>query len=558
MPTVAEVFAQTLVSYGTEHYFCLTGGDHDIWIALHNAGIKIINCRNEASATYMADGYARVSGKPGFVYGQRGPGVANVAAAMADPYWAHSPVVSLTSSIALRSRDRFEYQDVDGFDMHRAVTRWNKALMVPQRTAEMVRAAIRAATGPVPGPVHLEIAADMLPLDAGASTPYREEDLGRVNARRLPAPQASIDQLVKHLAKAERPLIIAGNGVIISEAWDALTKLAESLAIPVVTTLGGKGAISESHRRAVGVIGRYSRRVANESVREADVVLVIGSELGGLATNAWALPLGDKPLYHIDTDPDVIGHNYKTTLGIIADAKTALEQMVAAVARDKLAKSDTAWTQSLEERVAVWREHAAALATTDMPDGIHPAAVVAELRKVMGPNDLLAADTGAIAAWAGALFPNGAGRTIIRSTGSLGWVVPGAMGACLARPDRRTIALTGDGGLLYHIGELETAMRCNIPVVIVVLNNRCFGSEHHLLKHRWGGAQVPEVIDFYDVDYAAIAKGFGAFGITVHDRSEIAGALKQALASNKPALVDIRTSKEAEAPAESYRGNSLV
>lgn len=556
MPTVAEVLAQTLVAYGTQNYFCLTGGDHDLWIALHDAGIRIINCRSESAAVYMADGYARISGRPGFVYGQRGPGVANVAAAMADPYWAHSPVISLTSSIALRSRDRYEYQDVDGFDMHRAVTTWNKALAVPQRTAEMVRAAIRAATGPVPGTAHLEIPADMLALDAGTSDPYREEDLGQINARRLtPSPQ-QIAALVERLAKAQRPLIVAGNGVIISEAWQELTQFAEAFGIPVATTLGGKGAIDENHELAVGVIGRYSRRVANETVREADVILAIGTELGGLATNAWALPFGDKPLFHIDTNPQVLGHNYRTELSIVADAKLALRAMLAAMPAQHGARSP--WAGEVASRVSAWRTHAAALATQHPSDGIHPAEVIARLREVMTPQDLLAADTGAIAAWAASLFPVPAGRSMIRSTGSLGWVVPGAMGAALARPDRTTVALTGDGGLLYHIAELETAIRCNIPVVIVVLNNRAFGSEHHLLQRRWGGRDIPEVIDFHDADFAAIARGFGAFGIRVTESARISDAIKQAIAAKRPALVDILVSKQAEAPAESYRGNSPV
>jgi acetolactate synthase-1/2/3 large subunit len=557
MPTVAETLAQTLVAYGTQNYFCLTGGDHDLWIALHDAGIRIVNCRSESAAVYMADGYARVSGRPGFVYGQRGPGVANVAAAMADSYWAHSPVISLTSSIALRSRDRYEYQDVDGFDLHRAVTKWNKALAVPHRVADMVRAAIRVATGPVPGPVHLEIPADMLPVDAGASRPYREENLGQVNARRLTPPAEEIGTVVDRLIRAERPLIVAGNGVIISEGWRELTQFAEALSIPVVTTLGGKGAIAEDHDLAVGVIGRYSRRVANETVREADAVLAVGTQLGGLATNAWALPFGDKPLFHIDTEPQVIGHNYRTEIGIVADAKLALQAMMAGASAQQR-RARTPWADNVAQRVAAWRVHAAKLAEQRPADGIHPAEVIARLREAMAPGDLLAADTGAIAAWAGTLFPVAEGRSMIRSTGSLGWVVPGAMGAALARPDRVTVALTGDGGLLYHIGELETAIRCDIPVVIVVLNNRAFGSEHHLLQHRWGGREIPEVVDFHDADFAAIARGFGAFGVRVRKSGEIAEALKQAIAAKRPALVDILVSKQAEAPAESYRGDSPV
>lgn len=557
MPTVAQVLAETLVAYGTQHYFCLTGGDHDLWIALHDAGIRIVNCRSESAAVYMADGYARVSGRPGFVYGQRGPGVANVAAAMADPYWAHSPVISLTSSIALRSRDRYEYQDVDGFDMHRPVTRWNKTLSVPHRVGDMVRAAIRVATGPVPGPVHLEIPADMLSADAGASETYREEELGAVNARRLQPSRVSVGRLVDRLAKADRPLIIAGNGVVISEAWHELTDLAEVLRVPVATTLGGKGAIAEDHELAVGVVGRYSRRVANEIVADADLILAIGTQLGGLATNGWTLPIAGKPLLHVDTDPQVIGHNYRTELGIVADAKATLG-LARTVLQDIAATAQSPWVEDVTRRVADWRRHADALAEREMSDGIHPAYVMAKLRGVLRPGDLLAADTGAIAAWAGTLFPVGAGRSLLRSTGSLGWVVPGAMGAALANPDRTTVALTGDGGLLYHIAELETAIRCQIPIVIVVLNNRAFGSEAHLLRHRWGGRNIPEVVDFHDADFGAIARGFGAVGIRVRNRGDVADALREAIESRRPALVDILTSKDAEAPAESYRGDGAV
>src|SRR5262249_50194539 len=151
----SEVVAKTLKEYGTEKFFCFMGGDHELWYALHDVGIEIINCRSEAGAVYMADGYGRVSGKPGFVYGQRGPGVSNVAGAMAARLWASSPLISLPSSIAMASRDRFEYQELDCLEMHKGVTNWNKTLWVPERAAAMTRAAIRAATGPTPRPVHL-------------------------------------------------------------------------------------------------------------------------------------------------------------------------------------------------------------------------------------------------------------------------------------------------------------------------------------------------------------------------------------------------------------------
>lgn len=558
MPSVATRIAETLVSYDTDYYFCVTGGDHDLWIALHDAGIKIINCRNEAAAAYMADGYARVSGRPGYVYGQRGPGVANVAAALADALWAHSPVVSLTSSIALRSRDRFEYQDVDGFDMHRAVTRWNRALQAPDRIADMIRAAIRMATGPVPGPVHLEVPADVFALEAPNARPFRQHGAGEVNAWRMAPGADDVARVADLLTSGARPVILAGHGVVISQAWQELSDLARLLDIPVATTVGGKGSIDEKDRLAVGVIGRYSRRAANEIVRDADLVLAIGTQLGGLATHAWSLPLGEKTLIHVDTNVEAIGLNYETDAGVVADAKLTLRALADELKRRGASRSGTAWSAEAERRVADWRVHAEALVQENPEDGIHPAVALAELHKLMGDDDLLAADTGAICAWGATLFDVPAGRTFMRSTGSLGWVVPGAMGAALARPDRRTVALTGDGGLLYHIGELETALRCEIPLVIVVLNNRAFGSEHHLLKHRWGGKHVPEVVDFYDSDFAAVARGFGAFGVRVEHRDQIADALEAAFAAGKPALVDILVSKEAEAPTENFRGNSPV
>ena len=547
--TVAEAIAQTLKAYGTEHFFCMCGGDHALWYALKDAGIRIVNCRTENAAVYMADGYARVTGKPGFVYGQRGPGVANLAGALADPLWAMSPVVSLTSSIALTSRDRYEYQELDGLPLHDAVTRWNKSVQAPERAAAMLRAAIRAATGPAPGPVHLEIPADMFSEETPEEI-YAEEGLGRVNARRLPPDAATLSALLDRLLGAERPLILAGNGVVISQAWDALTRFAEALSIPVATTLGGKGSIAEDHPLAVGVIGRNSRRVGNDAVRDCDLVLAIGTRLGGLATHRWKLPFQEKTILQIDSDPQMLGHNYRLGIGLVADASLALEAGLREVAARKLARPRSSWAEAMAARVAAWRAAAARQAEEAPKDGIHPARILAALQRAMGPRDLIGADTGAHGGWVGALFPVAAGRTMVRANGSLGWVFPGAMGAALAAPGRRTVAVTGDGGMMYHIAELETALRCDIPIVVVVLNNACLASEYHSQKNH--GRLVPEVLDYRDVDFAAVARAFGAFGVRVEEADGLDGAIAQAFAAGKPALIDVRTSKEAQSPSANY------
>jgi acetolactate synthase-1/2/3 large subunit len=553
--TVAEAIAQTLKAYGTEYFFCMCGGDHALWYALKDAGIRIVNCRSENAAVYMADGYARISGRPGFVYGQRGPGVANLAGALADPLWAMSPVVSLTSSIALSSRDRYEYQELDGLPLHDAVTRWNKSLHAPERAAAMTRAAIRAATGPTPGPVHLEIPADMF-ADENHEEIYREEGLGRVNARRQAPDRAALSALLDRLLAAERPLILAGTGAIISEAWDALARLAETLGIPVATTLGGKGAMDEQSALAVGVIGRNSRRIGNEAVRDCDLVLAIGTRLGGLATHRWKLPFQEKIILQIDSDPEMLGHNYRITLGLLADAKLALEAALEDIAARRLARPRSAWASAMSARVAAWREAAARQASEQPGDGIHPARTIAALRRAMAPEDLIGADTGALGGWVGALFPVAAGRSIVRANGSLGWVFPGALGAALARPDRRTVAVTGDGGMMYHIAELETALRCDIPVIVVVLNNACLASEYHTQKTH--GRLVPEVLDYRDVDFAAVARAFGAFGVRVEEAQALDQAIAQAFAAGKPALIDVRTSKEAQSPSANHDATRAV
>ncbi len=557
MTTVSEIVAKTLLAYDTRHFFCMMGGDHELWMSLHDAGIKLINCRSESGAVYMADGYARVTGKPGFVYGQRGPGVSNVAGALADAYWALSPVISLTSSIAMSSRDRFEYQELDGLPLHVGVTRWNKTVSSPDRAAAMLRAAIRVATGTPPGPVHLEIPANMFRDKADPRDAYREKDVGHVNDRRVVPDSAQVTRLVDLLLQSERPLIVAGGGVIISQAWDAVTTFADALSIPVATTLGGKGAIDAGHDLAVGVIGRNSSKVGNDAVRDADMILAIGTRLGGLATHRWTLPFGEKRLLQIDSDPDVIGHNYPTELGVIGDAKLTLEAALASIDARKLRRARTGWAKEIGKRVGTWRGHADRLAEEKPNDGIHPAAVIASLRKAMAPEDLIAADTGAHGGWVGGLFPVKAGRSMVRANGSLGWVFPGAMGAALATPQRRTVAVTGDGGMLYHIAEFETALRCNIPIVAVVLNNASLASERHHQESHYKRV-ITEVCDYRDVDFAAVARAFGAHGTRVENGADLGDAVRDALKSNMPALIDVRVSRDAHAPSANQDKTRLV
>jgi len=554
MPTVADAISRTLKAYGTEYLFCLTGGDHALWIALDDAGIEVVLCRSEHAAVYAADGYARQSGRPGFVYGQYGPGVANVVAGLADAWWASSPVISLTTSMRTTSLGRHEYQDLDQVPMHGPVTAWAKTVIRPDQAVPFLRTAIRVATSTPAKPVHLEIPSDLLAEElADPGDLYAEGGAGRVPSRRAAADPNAVRQVVNALATATRPLVLAGAGVVQSEAWSELAELAELCDIPVVTSMGGKGAIDETHPRSVGLIGRYSRKVANDVASEADLVLAIGTRLGGMVTDSWRVPAPTARIVHIDADATVLGTTYREELGVVGDAKLALRAICDEVRRRPTRSTFPDWAEEVTGRVEAWRRQAAELGAGSRHGAIHPAAVIAALRTQMAPTDVLVADTGYMGAWTGALYPVTApGHHFLRAAGSLGWALPAAIGAAVAAPDHRVACVIGDGGVGYHLFELETALRCGVDLTVVVMNNCSLAFEVHGQRLQWDNRVLPKVDDFLDVDYATVARAIGAEGVRVDDPEELTPAIRAALTCGRPALVDVRIDADAIAPVTNF------
>lgn len=551
MPLVPELIAATLKAHGIDVFFQVTGGDTALWIALHDAGIRMILCRSEQAATYMADGYARISGRPAFVYGQHGPGAANVVASLPDALWGGSSVVALASTVPSHTRGRFAYQELDQLALFAPVTKWNRAAYRTDHVGPLLRDAIRAATQAPAGPTHLELSRDMLKAELD-----RADDL--VDARAEPAPSvraapdlAELDRALALLAAAERPVVLAGSGVVAARAHEELRALADITSIPIATTVGGKGSIAEDHPAALGVVGRYSRKVANDLLERADAVLVVGSRLGALSTDGYRVPARSARIAHVDVDPGVFGVTYRTDVRVLADARLAL---AALAARAGGVRVPLAWRDEARDRVAAWKRDVrrtieAARASRPM----HPAVVLDVLRGKLAAEDIVVADTGYMAAWAGVLYETrAAGRTFIRAAGSLGWALPASLGAALAAPQRRVACITGDGGVGYHIAELETAARCGIPAVVLVLNNRALAFEYHEQRHHWRGRIVPEANDFSDVDHGAVARAFGAYGARVDDADALAATLDDALAAGRPALIDVLVDKEAIAPVTNF------
>jgi acetolactate synthase-1/2/3 large subunit len=553
----AAAIAMEMQALGVEHFFLMTGRDNRLWIALEAAGIRQVLARSEAAAVYMADGYARLRGTPTFVYGPYGPGAANVAGALAEPFWAGSPVVALVSAMRRGERYRREYQELEQPALFASVTKWSVEASVNTHVPRFVREAARHAIIGAPGPVYLGIPNDIFeeelpgytgpaPLDQQFAVPFN---------RPAPSP-ADAETVVRMLSEASRPIILAGGGIHQSGAHDALRQVAERLHIPVATSNSGKGSIAETHELALGSCGRYSRNYANAALKDADVILAVGTALGGMVTDSYKLVTPGSRIIHVSIDPDVIGMNFSTELGIVADARTFLEAVVDASERLEVLPSPAIVEHAahLAAERASWHERRLGLAAQTGNDGgpMRPEAIMASLDRELASDAVLVADTGYSSAWAGALSEiKEAGRHFMRADGSLGWSFPAALGAQLAEPDRQVVCITGDGGFGYHIGDIETAIRHQLPVIVIILNNQTLAFEEHVQGMLYGKV-VPEVNEFVDIDYGAIARAFGANGFRVTNAAEFDEALAAGLTRSGPTIIDAVIDREAIAPVTRY------
>lgn len=559
MATCAEVIADELKAFGATQFFLFTGGDHALWVSFKRAGIRQVLARSEHGAVYMADAYARVTGGPAFVYGQYGPGAANVAGSLAEPFWSSSPVVVLASSMRRTHRYRLEYQELDQIPLFAAVTKWQAEAAIPEQIPHLLRAGVTRALEGAPGPVYIGIPNDLTGAEyqGAGSTSITHGQTGRLT-RPLFRPRASADevrQALKILSTAERPLILAGMGVHLSGAHSELQRVAEAMEIPVITSLSGKGAVGEGEPYAAGVVGRYSRKYANQSMKEADVLLALGTGLGGLVTDSYRLVSEACKVIHVDIEPKHIGHNFRVELGVQADAKAFLEDLMAQSGEtDDLkhrAEARERWRSAVIAKKREWTEQFRK-ARSNEARPMAPEALISTLQEELPADALVLADTGYAAAWAGALYEvRKPGLGFIRSDGSLGWAMPAAFGAQIAQPLRKVISVIGDGGFGYNVGEIETAVRLRLPSIVVVLNNGSLAFEYHIQEMLYGEA-IREVDDFADVDYAQVARAFGAEGIRVETLSETRRALRNALASERPVVIDAVIDKAAIAPVTRY------
>ncbi|MGH7279093.1 MAG: thiamine pyrophosphate-binding protein, partial [Candidatus Rokuibacteriota bacterium] len=515
-----DLLADVLMAHGVEVVFGMTSGQgYMLNDALHRRRPRArhVMVRDERSSAYAADGYARVSGRIGVCDAAFGVGALKLPSGIAEAYNSSIPVLAILSN---GPRDWLLWVDrgctAQGVEQLRPFELMSKRVF--QATTQgtipsAVRHLIRTATSGRPGPVVLDIPADIFAADykEGSLDLSGSPDVGRFpSSRPHPDPEA-IQAAARMLAAAERPVVIAGGGVAISGAAEALRDAAERWQLPVGTTIAGKGVFAETDRLGLGVVGgQYGEECANAAVGEADVVLLVGMKSSQQVTTAWTVPGPHQRLIHLDVDPAEIGKIFRTEVGIVADARIGLRALADAAPARRPERA--AWLRRVEALTTDWRKELDAEAQPSGPP-IRPQYLMAELGRRLGPGDLVVSDASFAIGWIASFLDAGAGgqRFLFpRGLASMGFGLPAAIGARFAQPDGKCLLLAGDGSITYALGELSTLVKYGLDVVVVVLNNGCLGYSKFGETLRWSGDY--ESVDFPPTDFATIARGFGCEG----------------------------------------------
>lgn len=544
-----QALAEMLKAYGAGPMFGMGGFQLlPFYEAVRALGLKHYLINDERCAAFAADAYARVTNRPGLCDATLGPGATNLVTGLVESFNAGIPQVVLIGDANREHAWKNMTQETRQVDILRPAVKELIRVEVIKRIPEHVRRAFAVATSGRPGPVVLDVPEDVAhgEHDFDASDFWVDAGTLKAQARRSRPDPSELERAAALIAKAERPLLLVGGGVHISEAYGALLALAEGHGIPVAHTMSGKGAIACAHPLSAGLFGRYSR-IANAMIASSDALIVIGCKLGEIATKRFQLIPPDARLVHIEICPEEIGRTTRADVALAADARLALEDLMAALGDGKAARARRkGWCDEAPLRMAQWRAAAAdKLRSSEAP--INVGRLIEELNARMPDDAILVADGGFAGHWGSLLFDTKkAGRHFIADRGfaSIGYGVPGSIGAQLAAPSRRVVGLTGDGGFNMMLGELETARRAGTPFVACVFNNAASGYVK-ALQHAMFGTGNYQSSDLVEMDYAAIARAMGCHGIRVERPDALSNAIGEGLANTScPTVLDVVVTRD--------------
>ena len=555
-PSGAEAMVRMLEAHGVRHVFGLCG---DTTLPFYDAlyrldhGIEHILTRDERSAAYMADGYARVTGRVGVCEGPSGGGATYILPGLVEANESSVPVLAITTDVSVTSRGRYPLTELDQESLFRPLTKWNGVIPRAEMLPGMVRQAFRAMTTGRPGSAHLGLPFDVQKAAVPADEIWGDPALGLYPARPAAPEAAAVEAALAAILSAVNPVIVCGGGLVIAGGERELDRLARRLDLAVATTISGQGSLPETHPNCAGVVGSNGGTPATRALIEAaDLVVFIGCRAGSVTTERWRAPAAGTRIVHIDSDPQTIGAAYPTEAAIVADARLALTALNGLL-DDNGAGGFGGGAKVAAAKRAKQADFAPLAASGERP--ILPERLVAELRGALPDDAVVVADPGTPCPYISAYYEiRRPGRTFIsnRAHGALGYSLSAAVGAHYGRPEAKVVSVMGDGSFGFACGELETVARLGLPIAFVVVSNGVYGWIKAGQKSGFGERYFS--VDFSRTDHAAVASAFGLTAWRVEDPEALGPTLRRAVAHDGPTLIDVvcQPLQDAKAPVSEW------
>ena len=526
----AELFVECLENEGVEYIFGVPGEENvEVMLALESSSIRFILCRHEQGAAFMADVYGRLTGRPGVCLGTLGPGATNLVTGVADANMDRSPLVVLTGQADSTRQHKESHQSMDVVTMFQPITKWAQPILHTRNIPEVIRKAFKIAVQEKPGACHVELANDLAAYET-------ENDPVPVHYVRRPVPDDYIvDKALDLLRNAKRPIILAGNGALRTQAAKQLRSFVEKTKIGVVSTFMGKGAVSRHSDQCLFTIGLQSKDLTWEALDESDLIITLGYDLVEYPPMIWNkcyCHKNDRKIVHIDFLPAEVDDHYRVDVEIVGDLAHTLWMLNQKIERESVS-FDLGYQSDIRQRLLKdFMEHR----DDDTQGSIRPQKVLWDVREVMGPHDILLSDVGAHKMWVARYYHCDEPNTCLISNGfcSMGFALPGAVGAKIVHPERKVLAVCGDGGFLMNLQELETARRIGANIVIMVWED----NEYGLIKWKQQG-QFGRHTDlrFNNPDFVKLAESFDCVGLRVERSCDLKPALEKAFAADRPVVL---------------------
>ncbi|MCB2054689.1 MAG: acetolactate synthase large subunit [Geminicoccaceae bacterium] len=528
----SDLFVKCLEAEGVTHIFGLPGEENaDLMISLLDSDIRFILCRHEQAAAFMADTYGRLTGKPGVCLATLGPGATNLVTGIADANMDRAPLVAIIGQGSTSRLHKESHQNMDAIGMLRPVTKWGHSIANEKIVPEVVRKAFKLAHTEKPGATVIELPEDVAkrPVDLAPMRP--------LGTRRPSADHKAVARAAELIENAKSPLILAGNGAVRKRASKQLRRLAKKAGIPVVSTFMGKGAVSLDDPHCLFTIGLQGKDHVLEALYKADVIVSVGYDLVEYAPSFWNKGT-EKKIVHVDFDFAEVDSDYRATVEIVADIADSLWQInerLNELGDDALPIFDIEKIQPLRRRI--WSDLTAEAEDDSFP--AKPQRLINDMRDALGPDDILLADVGAHKMWIARYYQCYQPNTCLISNGfcSMGFALPGAIGAKIAHPDKKVLAVCGDAGFLMNVQDLETAVRIGANFVVVVFDDSEYGLIKWKQQNQFDGRHSD--LAFANPDFELLAKSFGMWGRRITATDQFADALVEAFAQKGPALIAV-------------------